>query len=53
MVPLSVGGNLIGWLGFDSADPRKEWPSSTTAILQVVGEMVAGAIDRKRADEAD
>ncbi|MDZ7377933.1 MAG: PAS domain S-box protein [candidate division KSB1 bacterium] len=51
VVPMVSGGELIGFLGFDSVRAQREWPESFIVLLRVVGEMLANAIARKRAEE--
>lgn len=51
VVPMVSGGELIGFLGFDSVRTQREWPESFIVLLRVAGEMLANAIARKRAEE--
>jgi PAS domain S-box-containing protein len=50
-VPLVVEGRVVGVIHVDSRKPRK-FTESETALLQMVADRVAVAIERKRADEA-
>ncbi len=50
-VPLVFGGELVGFLGFDSMREERKWSEDTIASMRVVGEIIANAIGRKRAYE--
>jgi PAS domain S-box-containing protein len=52
MVPTQFGGTVIGFLGLDSTRQQKTWPPDAIALLRIVGEILANAMDRKRAEEA-
>lgn len=52
VAPMVFGGQLIGFLGFDSVREEKAWPEDTIALLKVVGETFANALQRKEAEEA-
>jgi PAS domain S-box-containing protein len=45
-------GKLIGFLGFDSVKAEKVWPEDIIALLRIVGEIFASALERKRTEEA-
>jgi diguanylate cyclase (GGDEF)-like protein/PAS domain S-box-containing protein len=49
-VPLVAAGRLIGFLGFDSVRQRANWTEESIALLTIVGEMLAGAVERRRSD---
>ncbi len=49
-VPLVAAGRLIGFLGFDSVRGPAAWTEESLALLTIVGEMLAGAVDRRRSD---
>ncbi|MGD9401155.1 MAG: response regulator [bacterium] len=51
-VPLSRHGNLIGFMAFDSPDGEMSLPGDCVALLAVVGEVFAGAMDRRRMNQA-
>jgi len=51
-IPMTYGGSLVGFLGFDSARANKEWTEGIIALLGVVGEIFTNALERKRAEEA-
>ncbi|HET8648114.1 MAG TPA: diguanylate cyclase, partial [Vicinamibacteria bacterium] len=49
-VPLVSCGRLLGFLGFDSVRRPARWTEEITALLTIVGEMLAGALERRRSD---
>jgi transcriptional regulator with GAF, ATPase, and Fis domain len=51
-VPLKVGGAVLGGLTFAFVQRRCEWPMEIIARLQMIGEVFANAILRRRTDEA-
>ncbi|HEY4491063.1 MAG TPA: PAS domain S-box protein, partial [Acidobacteriota bacterium] len=51
LVPMVRENSLIGFLGFGSIRSEKHWPKETLALLKVVGEIVANALARKRAEQ--
>jgi PAS domain S-box-containing protein len=52
LVPIEHGKNIVGCLGLDTIHQEKSWPADIAALLSVVGEVFANALDRKRAAEA-
>jgi formate hydrogenlyase transcriptional activator len=51
--PLSAGGGpVIGALNFSSMRRERDWPDALVKRLQLVAQVVANALARKRADEA-
>jgi PAS domain S-box-containing protein len=52
VVPIVCGGLLIGYLGFDSLKVAKTWSEDSIALLKMVGEMLANALERKRVEQA-
>ncbi|MBZ0158504.1 MAG: EAL domain-containing protein [Alphaproteobacteria bacterium] len=50
-VPMVQGDTLIGFLGLDSVRAGKEWSEDSIALLRIVGEIFANALQRKRAEE--
>ncbi len=51
-IPLSVGGGpLIGVLSFEGTRAHRDWPAHLVSRLQVVAQVFANALDRKRAEE--
>ncbi|RJP23551.1 MAG: PAS domain S-box protein [Candidatus Abyssobacteria bacterium SURF_5] len=51
-VPLLLRGVLIGFIGFDSVRQEKTWDEDDIALLKIVGEIFANALDRKRIEQA-
>lgn len=52
-LPLSVGGATpIGALGFNTTRQERDWPDALVTRLQLVAQVFANALARKRADEA-
>ncbi|MCM2315931.1 MAG: EAL domain-containing protein [Thermoanaerobaculia bacterium] len=49
-VPIALGERLLGFVGFQSPSPR-EWSEDTVALLRFSGNVIAGALERRRADE--
>jgi transcriptional regulator with GAF, ATPase, and Fis domain len=50
IVPLSVGGTVVGCIGFHRRAARP-MPEAIVARLRLVGDMVSGLLARKRAEE--
>jgi two-component sensor histidine kinase len=48
-VPLVCGGRMLGFIGFDSVRAPKTWSGEHIRLLRVVGELIAGTIERERA----
>ncbi|MGE5849211.1 MAG: ATP-binding protein [Candidatus Methylomirabilota bacterium] len=51
-VPLMVAGSVIGALSIGSLRHERPWPCELVQRLQLVGQVFANAVQRKRADEA-
>ncbi|MBP7689082.1 MAG: PAS domain S-box protein [Thermoflexales bacterium] len=52
VVPLVFANAPIGFLGFDSVLVEKRWSSESIALLRVVGEIFAGALQRRSVERA-
>ena len=50
-MPMFVGGQLVGWLGFDSTRERREWTDEQLKLMELAGDILINALDRKRRDE--
>lgn len=51
-IPLIVGGGpLIGALSFEATRASRDWPPLLVSRLQLVAQVFANALDRKRAEE--
>ncbi len=49
-IPMVYSGNLIGFVGFDSVRKRKTWSADIIALLRIVGEVFANALQRKQSE---
>jgi PAS domain S-box-containing protein len=53
VVPLTVGGHApVGALGFNTTRAERQWPDMLVKRLELVAQIVANALARKRADQA-
>ena len=52
VVPPLSAGSVTGFLGFDSVREEKTWSEDVIALLRIVGEIIANALDRKWKQEA-
>jgi two-component sensor histidine kinase len=52
VVPLTLGGLPIGFLGFDSIREEKTWTEVAIPLLQIVGEIFVNALERRKTEEA-
>jgi len=50
-VPLMVAGSVVGALSFGSLRRERSWPSDLVQRLQLVGQVFANTLQRKRAQE--
>ena len=50
VVPMAMGDRLVGFLGFDAVRERQTWADDDQALLRLVGETIAHAIERERAE---
>ncbi len=46
-VPLQKNGTLHGFLGFDSVKKGKRWDRETVNLLQIIGEIIINALQKK------
>ena len=51
-VPLGAGDSLLGVLSFDSVRTERTWPDELLPRLQLLSEVFAGALERRRAELA-
>ncbi len=51
VVPIEIGGELLGFAGFDSVRELRTWNKDEIALLQVLGQIFASVIKRKEANE--
>ncbi len=52
IVPLVSGVQVIGLAGFDSVRTRRKWSADDVTLLQLVGDTIANAMERKRVIKA-
>jgi PAS domain S-box-containing protein len=52
VVPLVFANTPIGFMGFDSVCTEKTWSTESIALLRIVGEIVAGAMQRRSVELA-
>jgi PAS domain S-box-containing protein len=52
LIPMAVGGGILGILGFDLIRRPGRLSDDTVALLGVVGQILINALERKRAEEA-
>ena len=52
VVPIRSKGMLIGYLGFDSVRRRQRWSADALALVRMVADIIANALERKQAAEA-
>lgn len=51
-LPLGTGDSLLGVLSFDSVRTERAWPDELLPRLQLLSEVFAGALERRRAELA-
>jgi two-component sensor histidine kinase/CheY-like chemotaxis protein len=47
VVPMTLGGRLFGFLGFDAVRERRFWTEEDRSLLKLVGEIVMHSLDRR------
>jgi transcriptional regulator with GAF, ATPase, and Fis domain len=50
-IPLRVGGTILGAVVFTSSRSERKWPEDIIRRLQLVGEVFASALERKRTEQ--
>jgi formate hydrogenlyase transcriptional activator len=50
-IPLSVGGRIVGAIGFASFNSSREWPTDLILRLKLFGKVFVQALARRREDE--
>src|SRR5262249_27888955 len=50
LVPMVYGDQPLGFLGFDAVRTEKTWLAEDIALLQMIGEIFANALERKRTE---
>lgn len=51
-VPMVLGEQVLGYLGFDSVTAESAWSEETVALLRGAASVIANALTRRRAEEA-
>jgi rsbT co-antagonist protein RsbR len=51
-MPATYAGRLVGVVGIDAVRGHRKWDKSVRALLQVISEMFAVALERQRAEES-
>ncbi len=49
MLPLEIGGSVVGALTFGKFRAPRHWSSKEVQRLRIIGQIIAGALDRRRA----
>src|SRR5581483_4268672 len=52
LVPMTAGGRVLGYVGFDSVHAEKAWPPEIIDLLKIFGEIVLNARARKLGETA-
>jgi len=50
-VPVEIGGELLGFAGFDTVREHRTWNKDEIALLQVLGQIFASVLKRQEANE--
>lgn len=51
LVPLLLGEQVLGFVGFDAVRSRQSWSDEKVAVLQVAAELFVNALQRAQAEE--
>ncbi|WP_022836643.1 PAS domain-containing sensor histidine kinase [Salisaeta longa] len=51
VVPMTSGGALTGFVGFDAVQRQRTWTDDTIMVLRVLGDIFTNALERKRSEE--
>jgi PAS domain S-box-containing protein len=51
-VPVGIGGKVMGFIGLDSVREEKMWARDTNALLKIVGQVFANALENKKTRQA-
>jgi diguanylate cyclase (GGDEF)-like protein/PAS domain S-box-containing protein len=52
VVPISTRGELMGFAGLSMHREERWWPEEVVSVVRVIGDIIGGAMDRKRTEEA-
>ena len=51
-LPMAIGGELVGFLGFDSTKKEITWTQDAISLLNIMGTLIAEALRRKESEDA-
>lgn len=51
-LPMAIGGELVGFLGFDSTQREIHWTQDAISLLNIMGTLIADALRRKESEDA-
>ncbi len=51
-IPLQVGEQLAGYMGFETMHEKRWWTSEEITLLRLIGELLTGALQRRRTEMA-
>ncbi|MGD9008818.1 MAG: transporter substrate-binding domain-containing protein, partial [Desulfobacteraceae bacterium] len=51
-IPMSMGGEIIGFMGVASVQDERHWSSDEITLLQAMGQIFTNALQRKQAEQA-
>lgn len=52
LIPMGFGSRIVGFLGFQTCDEKRQWDESTVRLFWLAGGILASALVRKRVDDA-
>lgn len=50
VVPMSVGDQLLGYIGFDAVSKKRDWTEDHKTVLRLFGKIFSNAVERRRAE---
>lgn len=51
VLPVTIRGELIGFIGFDNVMTTGAWPKEDITLLSILSEIIGNAFERKRSEE--
>ena len=51
VTPMRSGGQNFGFLGFDAVKTRRQWSQDDKSLLQLIGQTITYALERKQAEQ--
>lgn len=52
LVPMANGATVTGFVGYDAVGAERSWSAKDVALLRVVSQIFANALERRRSEEA-